>query len=155
LAIWKPKTFISVKVLGLVWRGHELLAGGVEDSSGQVIGVRPLGGGIEFGETRAEALEREFREELGCSTTVIEPWHTIENIFEHEGNVGHQYVFLANVELGNSRLYAMDRIDFCENDGGRCSASWYSPTQLPTGVHLYPVGLLDLVQTGSRETRSL
>jgi hypothetical protein len=85
VAIWKPKPFIRVKVLGLVWRGSELLAGEVENSAGQVTGVRPLGGCVEFGETREEALRREFREELGCETIVSGPWHSLENIFEHEG----------------------------------------------------------------------
>jgi NADH pyrophosphatase NudC (nudix superfamily) len=69
MAIWKPKPFIRVKVLGLVWRGDELLAGEVEDSSGRVTGVRPLGGCVEFGETREAAIRREFQEELGCAVT--------------------------------------------------------------------------------------
>lgn len=146
MAIWTPKTSIRVKVLGLVWRGDQLLAGEVEDSSGRVTGVRPLGGSIEFGETREEAIVREFAEELGCVATVNGPWHVFENIFEHEGNIGHEFMFAANVQLGDRDLYTSERITYLEDDGATCVAGWYSPTRLPQGVNLYPEGLLAMIQ---------
>jgi predicted NUDIX family NTP pyrophosphohydrolase len=148
MAIWKPKPFIRVKVLGLVWRGDELLAGEVEDSSGRVTGVRPLGGCVEFGETREAAIRREFQEELGCAVTVWGPWHSFENIFEHEGDIGHEYVFAANVELGDHSFYASSKVEYREDDGALCSASWFSPASLPAGVELYPAGILPLIQNG-------
>lgn len=149
MAIWKPKPFIRVKVLGLAWRGDQLLAGEVENSEGRVTGVRPLGGCIEFGETREEALQREFQEELGCTAALTGPWHALENIFEHEGNIGHEFVFAANVRLGDPKVYAARRIDYLEDDGATCSAGWFSPARLPQGVSLYPEGLLALIASGA------
>jgi ADP-ribose pyrophosphatase YjhB (NUDIX family) len=149
MALWKPKIWIRAKVLGLVWRGKQLLAAEIEDSAGRIKGVRPLGGCIEFGETREAALEREFREELGCVARITGPWHTLENIYEHEGNTGHEYDFVANVELCDPQLYTKDRINYLEDDGALCSAGWFSPLNLPKGFELFPNGLLELIQAGA------
>ncbi|MEN0103437.1 MAG: NUDIX domain-containing protein, partial [Curtobacterium sp.] len=53
---------------------------------------RPVGGGIEFGETAEEALRREFREELDVDLDVLEPLGVLENIFTFEGHPGHEFV---------------------------------------------------------------
>ena len=44
---WTPSPAIAVKVVGLAWRGRELLVAEVERSDGRVTGVRPLGGSID------------------------------------------------------------------------------------------------------------
>ena len=57
-------------------------------------GWRPLGGGIEFGERAADAVKREFMEELG--TRLDDPvfFCALENIHAHSGNTGHETVFV-------------------------------------------------------------
>jgi hypothetical protein len=152
MAIWKPAPSIGVKVLGLAWRGDRLLAAEVEDSSGRVTGVRALGGQIEFGETREQALRREFREELGCDVTITGPWLALENLYEHEGAVGHEYVFAADILLGDPGLYSRDSISFLESDESGCRAGWFCPAALPEGVALYPAGLLALIEAGEPRT---
>src|SRR6187551_1612754 len=101
LTVWTPTPAVTVKVIGLAWRGAELLVAEVEESDGRVKGVRPLGGTIEFGETREAALAREFAEELGCAMSVVGPWHAFENIYRHEGATGHEFIFAANIRLGD------------------------------------------------------
>lgn len=67
---WRPSPGIAVKVLGLVFRDDALLCVEVTHDDGTVKGVRPLGGGVEFGETRAVALAREFKEELSTGIRI-------------------------------------------------------------------------------------
>jgi len=148
MTVWTPAPAVTVKVVGLAWRGEELLVTEVEDSEGRVKGLRPLGGTIEFGETREAALTREFDEELGCEVSVVGPWHAFENIYRHEGATGHEFVFAAAVRLGDDALYRRDSFDYLEHEGTRCRAVWLDPLRLPPGVQLYPDGLPDLIRAG-------
>lgn len=148
MAVWTPSPAVAVKVIGLVWRGEELLVAEVEESDGRVKGVRPLGGTIEFGETREQALEREFVEELRCDVMVSGPWHAFENIYRHEGRTGHEFIFAANVTLGDEDLYRRDRFHYLEHEGTRCCAVWLDPLRLPPGIELYPTGLALAISQG-------
>jgi 8-oxo-dGTP pyrophosphatase MutT (NUDIX family) len=146
MTVWRPPQSIRVKVLGLVWRGEELLAAEVTSDAGEVKGVRPIGGAVEFGETREQALQREFQEELGCGITIAGPWLTIENLFEHEGFLGHEFVFAANIRLKDPSLYERDEIRLIEHDRTIWMARWFIPDALPEGVALYPRGLADQLE---------
>lgn len=70
--------------------------------------VRPLGGGVEFGETARAALDREIGEELGESMARAEHVATVENIFDVDGVVGHEIVFVFDAELTNTSVEARD-----------------------------------------------
>jgi 8-oxo-dGTP pyrophosphatase MutT (NUDIX family) len=148
VTVWTPSPTIAVKVIGLAWRGEQLLLAEVEGRDGRVKGMRPLGGSVEFGETREAALQREFVEELRCEIAVTGPWHAFENIYRHEGATGHEVVFAANVRLGDGDLYRCDRFHFLEHEGTRCSAVWLAPLCLPAGVELYPAGLAHAIGQG-------
>jgi ADP-ribose pyrophosphatase YjhB (NUDIX family) len=146
MTLWRPPGMLRVKVLGLVWRGSQLLAAELPDDNGKILGVRPLGGTIEFGETREQALAREFREELGCGIDIAGPWIAIENIFEHQGVPGHEFVFATDIRLHEPSYYAMDAIEVIEQDQSKCTARWFAPHALPGGVALYPSGLGQLLK---------
>ncbi|OWV76248.1 DNA mismatch repair protein MutT [Rhizobium sp. R634] len=142
MTVWRPSQQIRVKVIGLAWRGDRLLAAEVEDDSGRVKGVRPLGGSIEFGETREEALHREIREELETEIRIVGPWHLFENIFEHHGAIGHEFIFAAEIELVDSALYQRDEIHYSEQDETAATACWFGRDMLrDAGMELYPTGL--------------
>jgi len=148
MTVWTPNPTVTVKVVGLAWRGDALLLGEVEDSAGRIKGLRPLGGHVEFGETREDALRREFAEELGCDVTVSGPWHAFENIYKHEGATGHEFIFAANIRLGDEALYGRERVPFHEDEGTLCCAVWQPPLRMPPGVGLYPTGLMELIEQG-------
>lgn len=103
LPSWRPPAKICVKTLGLHWKGDALLAAEVTCDDGTPIGIRPLGGGVNFAEPWTEALRREFREELRVELSRIGPPRVVENIFEHEGVTGHEVVFVADVENSRTR----------------------------------------------------
>ncbi|MGO7182520.1 NUDIX hydrolase [Rhizobium brockwellii] len=142
MAIWRPSQQIRVKVIGLAWRKDQLLAAEVEDDSGRIKGVRPLGGAIEFGESREEALHREFTEELETDIRIVGPWHLLENIYEHHGAIGHESIFAADIELANASLYERDEIHYSELDETAATARWFGRDSLrDVGIDLYPTGL--------------
>ncbi|MBX4977439.1 NUDIX domain-containing protein [Rhizobium lentis] len=142
MTVWRPPQQIRVKVIGLAWRKDQLLAAEVEDDSGRIKGVRPLGGSIEFGETREEALHREIREELDTEIRIVGPWHLLENIFEHHGAVGHEFIFAAEIELADASLYERDEIRYSELDETAATARWFGREALRgAGLDLYPTGL--------------
>ncbi|MFS8147508.1 NUDIX hydrolase [Rhizobium sp. BR 249] len=146
MTVWRPPQQIRVKVIGLAWREDRLLAAEVEDDRGLIKGVRPLGGSIEFGETREEALHREFREELETAIRIVGPWHLLENIFEHHGATGHEFIFAADIELVDSSLYERDEIRYSELDETAATARWFGRDMLRDArMELYPTGLENIL----------
>ncbi|MFK7870235.1 MAG: NUDIX hydrolase [Roseobacter sp.] len=140
---WRPAPTIRFKAIGLHWRGDRLLAAEVTDDAGRLKGVRPLGGSVEFGETAQGALVREFHEELGVPVTIKSPPFFIENIYHHEGNLGHELLAVFDVSFPQGAYDHQDRIAFTEHDGYRCHAEWFAldTLDLPNGPKLFPDGL--------------
>lgn len=143
---WRPSKTIRVIAIGLAWKDGRLLASEVTAHAGTVIGVRPIGGSIEFGETREQAVVREFREELGTAITVTGPWHAIENIFEYEGAHGHEIVFAADIAFADRSFYDREEILYRIENGATIRAVWIDPAELGRrGIALYPSGLAQAI----------
>ncbi len=99
MSVWRPEARIRFKALGLPRRGDRLLAAEVSNDDGSLKGVRPLGGGVAFGETAQAAVIREFREELGLDVETVGPPVFLESIYTHHGHVGHEIVALFEIRL--------------------------------------------------------
>ena len=141
---WRPAQEVQAKVIGICVNKGSLLAMEVLADDGSVKGVRPLGGLIEFGETREAAIKREFMEELNTDIVCSGRWRAFENLYVHGGQRGHELVFAIGIELIDKSLYHRDVIVFSEDSGTDCTARWFPIEQLKNGrVALYPDGLLE------------
>ena len=102
---WRPPQRIRPISIALVYRGTDILVMAVRDGSGSIRGWRPLGGAIEFGESAAEAIRREFLEEIGASIRCVRQVCVLENRFQHEAVRGHEIVFVFEAEFLDPTSY--------------------------------------------------
>ncbi len=141
-----PAPRIRVTALGLMKRpdGRLLVERGIDTAKGEAF-YRALGGGVEFGESASEAVQREFMEELGLPVTVGKLRRVIENIFTYEGREGHEIVFVYDVAPQDSGFYAVDkpsRVDIAAD-----TVCWrFIDEIMQENCPLYPRGFGELAQ---------
>jgi len=108
--------------------------------------LRVPGGGIEFGETAAAAVVREFREELDAPLDEVELLAVTENIYDAPGGGGHEIVHVYRVS--STALAALAVGARLAVRDSHTSVGWYDITALHAGAAVppvYPVGVLDLL----------
>ena len=130
----------------VVWRGHD--GGRGQDFH------RLLGGHVELGERTEVAVVREIAEELGA--TLLEPrlLGVLENIYEFEGEPGHEVVFVYAGHLAEGDVVPPEGATYHDN-GDPIHVEWRSLADPPPGVPLYPDGLTELLAvTGTTGPRS-
>ncbi|MBL4907614.1 MAG: NUDIX domain-containing protein [Sneathiella sp.] len=150
MSISLPSTSIRVKAFGLAWRDKALLASEILNDAGEIKGIRPLGGIVEYGEIWQDALKREFLEKLRTEIILTGQPDMLENIYSHPDVTGHEIIFLSNIFLVDQSLYSQDVIQFSEQDGTMCTARWFDLSDLEkSGPKLYPTGLLDKIKNKS------
>lgn len=138
---------VRTTVLGIVSRDDEYLVQRLVEP-GEGAFYRPIGGGIEFGETSAEALEREFREELDASVAVGPTVGTLENRFTWDGTPEHELVVLRAAEFIDDSLYGEETFAGVDKGGAvEYEATWRGLDELVEGDEpLYPDGLERLLR---------
>ena len=115
---------------------------------------RPLGGGVEFGERGAQAVEREIREELGAALRDVRYVGALENIFAFEGKPGHEIVLVYDARFADDSLYERASLEGREGDDP-FTAVWKPLSLFPNEqTPLYPDGLLELLTRRDADTRS-
>lgn len=102
---------------------------------------RPIGGEVELGEKTAETISREIREELGQEIHHVKRLAVLENLFQYNGQPGHEIVFVFDAEFIDKSLYEMPEIPMNE-DVWIGPARWIDLNMLPDAP-LYPDGLAE------------
>lgn len=120
--------------------GHILLLDG-EDSVKDEVFHRLIGGGIHFGETAEEALRREFVEELDVVLDTAQLLGVVENIFEYEGQPGHEIAHVFAVESGRLDAIPLDAKLRVLDEGSPVRWKLISEIDRP----VYPAGALELL----------
>ena len=134
---------MRVIATGLVRRRDELLLMAVQDSTGQLVGWRPLGGAVEFGERAVDALKREFIEELGEPIRDLRPLCVLENLFVYDKQPGHEIVFVFDAHFQDTAAYGTQQFKFLDGDANLV-AQWVDLRHFREGrFPLFPDGLLD------------
>jgi 8-oxo-dGTP pyrophosphatase MutT (NUDIX family) len=134
-----------------VFRHHNriLVAEGYDSVKDEYF-YRPLGGGIEFGETSMQTVCRELLEELNVqidSESLIY-LGTVENIFHFNGTPGHEIVLIYDGTLKDPDLYEQAVILGKEANGEDVRAVWKNIDEFGEGKSiLYPTGLIDILVT--------
>jgi ADP-ribose pyrophosphatase YjhB (NUDIX family) len=106
------------------------------------VGWRPVGGTIEFGERAADALRREFREELGEDICDLQTLCVLENLYTHNGAAGHEIVFVFSATFVNTVAYRRETYEFVDGKI-RNEVKWVDNVEFLEGSQeLFPVGLI-------------
>lgn len=134
-------------VVCLFRKGDRILVSEGFDSSKGDHYCRPLGGGIEFGESSRDALRREIQEEVGAEVESLELLGVLENIFTFEGAQGHEVVFVYDAEFKDKSLYERGELPMREEGiNADLVARWLSAEEMGRrGVRLVPEALSGLL----------
>ena len=125
-------------------RGEDLLVFEYHDPTKDQTFYRPLGGGIDFGETAEAAVRRELREELDVELADVSRLGVLENIFHGFGRDGHEIAFIFDCRLTDQAVYERDLVGEILDDAGT-KVMWRSLSSFNAGSPLYPAGLADLL----------
>jgi len=114
----------------------------VRDDRGSVVGWRPVGGTIEFGEPAADALRREFWEELGEDICDLQILCVLENLYTHNGAPGHEIVFVFSATFVDTAAYRREMYEFVDGTI-RNEVKWVDTSEFLDGSQeLFPGELI-------------
>lgn len=125
----------------------KILVNEFRDPVSQQTCFRPVGGGIEFGETSAETIVREVQEELRLTMTDMRLLGTLESLFVYNGKPGHEIVQVYDATFVDRSVYAYPQIEGHESNGAPFTARWHASSSFSEQGPLVPKGLHDLLKS--------
>jgi 8-oxo-dGTP pyrophosphatase MutT (NUDIX family) len=135
---------IRVIALGLIRDGERIFLSEGYDPVKQDRFYRALGGGVEFGETSLDALQREFQEEIQADLTNIKYLGCIENLFTFNGRQGHEIIQLYQCDFVDSKFYQLESLVFSESQTHKHRALWMDISNFKSGeLRLVPEVFFD------------
>ncbi len=124
---------IRVIALGLIRDGERIFVSEGYDPVKQETFYRALGGGVDFGETSGDALQREFQEEIQAELTNIKYLGCIENLFTFNGRQGHEIIQLYQCDFADSKFYQLESLIFSESQTHKHKALWIDISRFKSG----------------------
>ena len=137
---------IRAIALGVVLNGDRVLVRRHLDGVLDPVFYRPVGGTIEFGEHSTAAVRREVREEIGAELTDLRLLACVENLFDYQGAVGHEIVFIYRGDFADPTLWQREIIHGQEADGQDFAAVWLPLDAFTPAQPLYPTALLEILR---------
>ena len=139
-------TNIRAKVICLFRHQERVLLTQAFDPAKNEHYLMPIGGGIEFGEHAADAIQREVLEEIQQEISHLKQLDVLENIFNFDGQAGHEIVFVYSAKFVDQGFYALQMIKGVESNGDEYQAAWYTQQQLTQlKLPIYPLGIESLL----------
>jgi len=130
-------------------QGDRVLLQHSHDSVKQEWFYRPLGGGIEFGESSHDAAIREIQEELGTQAAQLTLLGVIENRFIFDGKPGHEIVFMYDAVFTDATLYGQEKVIGQEGNHS-FEAHWVNVAEVQKqGIPVYPPEFPDLLMSAA------
>jgi len=124
---------IRILALGLIRDGDRIFVSEGYDPVKQETFYRALGGGVDFGETSHNGLEREFQEEIQAELTNIRYLGCIENLFIFSGRQGHEIIQLYQCDFADSKFYQLESLVFSESETHKHLALWIDISRFKSG----------------------
>lgn len=104
---------------------------------------RLIGGSVELGETHIAAVQREVSEELSATILDLRYLGAVENIFQIDGEVGHEIVFVYTGRLEPEP--AVTRASLTESDGTIVPVVWRAFEDRAEQLPVYPAEAMRLL----------
>ncbi len=134
---------IRVLALGLIQDGERIFISEGYDLVKQQTFYRAMGGGVDFGETSRDALQREFQEEIQADLTNIRYLGCLENLFVFNGQQGHEILLVYQCDFVDPKFYQLEKIVFAEGKRKK-TALWIDINRFKPGeLKLVPEQFLE------------
>lgn len=134
---------IRVLALGMIIDGDRIFISEGYDPVKQQTFYRAMGGGVDFGETSRDALQREFQEEIQAELTNIRYLGCLENLFVFNGQPGHEIIQLYQCDFVEPKLYQLEQLVFAEGKRQK-TALWVEISRFTSGeLKLVPEQFLE------------
>lgn len=134
----------QIRVLALAVicdRDRAFLSEGYDPAKNQTF-YRVMGGGVDFGETSLNALQREFQEEIAAELTNIKYLGCLESIFTFNDRPGHEIIQLYRADFVDRKFYGIEEMTFSEGTRQK-KALWIDIDRFLFGeLRLVPEGFL-------------
>ena len=136
---------IRVLALGLIQAGDRVFISEGYDPVKQQTFYRAMGGGVDFGETSHEALQREFQEEIQAELTNIRYLGCLENLFVFNGKQGHEILQIYQCDFVDPKFYKLEQLVFAEGKWEK-TALWVDINRFKSGeLKLVPEQFLTFI----------